>query len=71
MKLTNRQLVMSSLKPLLVCMGMYCVILFVSVFVCSSIYHAVKAPKKMVGNQATTATTAALHQAGKTQEQSN
>lgn len=71
MKLTNRQLVIGSLKPLLFCIGMYCVILLGSVFVCSSIYHAVKAPKKMVGNQVTTATTAALRQAGNTQEQSN
>lgn len=55
MKLSKRQLILGSLKPLLFCMGMYCVILLVSVFVCSSIYHAVKTPKKTANTETRTA----------------
>ena len=51
MKLTNRQIILGSLQPLLFCIGMYCVILFSSVFVCSSIYHAVNTPKKQDNTQ--------------------
>jgi hypothetical protein len=46
MKLSNRQLVLGSLQPLLFCIGMYCVVLVFSVFVCSSLYHAFKGGKK-------------------------
>lgn len=55
MKLSKRQLILGSLKPLLFCMGMYSVILLASVFVCSSIYHAVKSPKKAVKTETRTA----------------
>jgi hypothetical protein len=47
MKLTNRQLILGSLQPLLFCIGMYCVVLVSSVLVCSSIYHAFNGPKKV------------------------
>lgn len=60
MKLTNRQLLLGALKPLLFCVGMYCVVLVSSVFVCSSIYHAVNTPKKQVNTQSST--TASLRQ---------
>ena len=55
MKLSNRQLVIGSLQPLLFCIGMYCVILIFSVFVCSSLYHAFKDNKKSVNTEARTA----------------
>jgi hypothetical protein len=45
MKKTNRQLVFGSLQPFLFCVGMYCVVLIFSVFICSSIYQAFN-PKK-------------------------
>lgn len=45
MKLTKRQLIMGSIKPLLFCMGMYLTVLFASVFICSSVYKAVKGNK--------------------------
>lgn len=46
MKLSNRQLVIGSLQPLLFCIGMYFVILIFSVFACSSLYHALKSNNK-------------------------
>ncbi|MCO5235993.1 MAG: hypothetical protein M9933_06955 [Chitinophagaceae bacterium] len=46
MQSSNRRLVMGSIQPLLFCIGMYFVVLLFSVFVCSSIYHAVKSHKK-------------------------
>ncbi len=55
MKLSNRQLVIGSLQPLLFCIGMYCVILIFSVFACSSLYHAFKSNKKSVHTEARTA----------------
>lgn len=51
MKLSNRQLVIGSLQPLLFCIGMYCVILIFSVFVCSSLYHAMKGGRKSVATE--------------------
>jgi hypothetical protein len=45
MKKTNRQLVFGSLQPFLFCVGMYCVVLIFSVFICSSVYRAIN-PKK-------------------------
>jgi nitrate reductase gamma subunit len=45
MKKTNRQLVFGSLQPFLFCVGMYCVVLIFSVFICSSVYRAMN-PKK-------------------------
>lgn len=54
MKLTSRQLILGSLKPLLFCMGMYCVVLLSSVFVCSSLYHAFKGGKKAEAAESTT-----------------
>ncbi len=42
MKLTKRQIIMGSIKPLLFCVGMYLTVLFASVFICSSVYQAVK-----------------------------
>ena len=55
MKLSNRQLVIGSLQPLLFCIGMYCVILIFSVFVCTSLYQAFKSDKKTVNTEARTA----------------
>lgn len=55
MKMSNRQLLVGSLQPLLFCIGMYFVILIFSVFVCSSIYHAVKGNKKAVATDNRTA----------------
>jgi hypothetical protein len=55
MKLSNRQLVIGSLQPLLFCIGMYCVILIFSVFACSSLYQAFKSNKKTVHTEARTA----------------
>ncbi|HRP55942.1 hypothetical protein [Agriterribacter sp.] len=52
MKLSNRQLVIGSLQPLLFCIGMYCVILIFSVFACSSLYHAFKSNKKTADTEA-------------------
>lgn len=46
MKLSNRQLILGSLQPLLFCIAMYCIILFISVFLCSSIYNAFKTGTK-------------------------
>ena len=57
MKLSNRQLVIGSLQPLLFCIGMYCVILIFSVFVCSSLYQAFKGNKKTVNTEARAAST--------------
>ncbi|MBX3242175.1 MAG: hypothetical protein KIT80_14390 [Chitinophagaceae bacterium] len=51
MKLTKRQIIMGSIKPLLVCLGMYLVVLFASVFVCSSLYNAVKGNKSKAAVQ--------------------
>ena len=51
MKLSNRQLVIGSLQPLLFCIGMYCVILIFSVFVCSSLYNAFKGDKKAANTE--------------------
>ena len=45
MKRTNRQLMIGSLQPLLFCLGMYCVVLIFSIFVCTSVYRAMN-PKK-------------------------
>jgi len=45
MKKTNRQLVFGSLQPFLFCVGMYCVVLIFSVFICSSVYRTFN-PKK-------------------------
>ena len=55
MKLSNRQLVIGSLQPILFCIGMYCVILIFSVFVCSSLYQAFKGDKKTTNTEARTA----------------
>ncbi len=55
MKLSKRQLVVGSLQPLLFCIGMYCVILIFSVFVCSSLYQAFKGDKKTAHTEAGTA----------------
>jgi len=62
MKLSNRQLILGSLQPLLFCIGMYCVILVFSVFVCSSVYHALKSGKKHPSAEVTA--TASLKGAG-------
>jgi len=56
MKKTNRQMVMGSLQPLLFCIGMYCVILIFSVFVCSSLYSAIKNGKRPVNSVTKTET---------------
>jgi hypothetical protein len=45
MKRPSRQLIIGSLQPLLFCVGMYCVVLIFSIFVCSSVYRALN-PKK-------------------------
>jgi uncharacterized protein YaaQ len=45
MKRTNRQLIIGSLQPFLFCVGMYCVVLIFSIFVCSSVYRVMN-PKK-------------------------
>lgn len=45
MKKTNRQLVLGSLQPFMFCVGMYCVILIFSVFICTSIYRTMKSKK--------------------------
>ncbi len=63
MKLTKRQLIMGSIKPLLFCMGMYLTVLFASVFVCSSVYKAVKGNKSKVAVQLKTPTVASATQA--------
>lgn len=70
MKLSNRQLVIGSLQPLLFCIGMYCVILLFSVFICSSIYHAVKSSKKPATIETRTASVsvASPSQGGATQQ---
>jgi hypothetical protein len=54
MKLSNRQLVIGSLQPLLFCIGMYFVILIFSVFVCSSLYQAFKSNKRTTATEAKT-----------------
>ncbi len=51
MKLTKRQIIMGSIKPLLFCMGMYLTILFASVFICSSVYKAVHSSKNKTALQ--------------------
>lgn len=60
MKLSNRQLVIGSLQPLLFCIGMYFVILIFSVFVCSSIYQAFKSNKKAVTTEVKAAPVASV-----------
>jgi hypothetical protein len=45
MKQSNRQLVIGSLQPFLFCVGMYCVVLIFSVFVCTSIFRAMNPQK--------------------------
>jgi hypothetical protein len=58
MKKSNRQLVVGSLQPLLFCIGMYCVILIFSVFVCSSLYNSFKSGKHSTNTEAKTAVSA-------------
>ncbi len=58
MKLSNRQLVIGSLQPLLFCIGMYFVILIFSVFVCSSLYQAFKSNKSTTVTEAKTVSVA-------------
>ena len=58
MKLSNRQLVIGSLQPLLFCIGMYCVILIFSVFACSSLYHVLKGNNKPAASETRTASAA-------------
>ncbi|HTN06902.1 hypothetical protein [Agriterribacter sp.] len=62
MKLSNRQLVIGSLQPLLFCIGMYFVILIFSVFVCSSIYQAFKSNKKAAATEVKSVPVASVHQ---------
>lgn len=45
MKTSNRQLIIGSLQPFLFCVGMYCVVLIFSVFVCTSIFKAMNPQK--------------------------
>ncbi len=45
MKPSNRQLIIGSLQPFLFCIGMYCVVLIFSVFVCTSLYKAMNPSK--------------------------
>jgi hypothetical protein len=45
MKPSNRQLVIGSLQPFLFCVGMYCVVLIFSIFVCTSIFKAMNPQK--------------------------
>lgn len=59
MKLTKRQIIRGSIKPLLFCMGMYFTVLFASVFVCSSVYKAVKGGKSKTAVVTKTPTVAA------------
>ncbi len=61
MKLSNRQLVIGSLQPLLFCIGMYFVVLVFSVFVCSSIYQAFKSSKKAAATEVKTTPVASVH----------
>lgn len=61
MKISNRRLVIGSLQPLLFCIGMYFVILIFSVFVCSSIYHAIKNNKKAVVTEVKTMPVASIN----------
>ncbi len=61
MKLSNRQLVIGSLQPLLFCIGMYFVVLIFSVFVCSSIYQAFKNHKKTTATEVKTTPVASAH----------
>jgi len=64
MKRTNRQLIIGSLQPFLFCVGMYCVVLIFSIFVCTSVYRAMNPKKfnitavKSTRDLATTGTTA-------------
>lgn len=60
---SNRRLIMGSIQPLLFCIGMYFVVLLFSVFVCSSIYHAIKTNKKTTfqTKTETVASSAPLH----------
>ena len=62
MKKSNRQMVMGSLQPLLFCIGMYCVILIFSVFICSSLYNAFKGGKHLNTETKTEVTSTADHQ---------
>ena len=62
MKKSNRQMVMGSLQPLLFCIGMYCVILIFSVFICSSLYNAFKSGKHLNNETKTEVTATADHQ---------
>ncbi|MCO5241672.1 MAG: hypothetical protein M9904_16610 [Chitinophagaceae bacterium] len=61
MKMSNRRLVIGSLQPLLFCIGMYFVILIFSVFVCSSIYHAIKSNKKAATTEVKTMPVASVN----------
>lgn len=61
MKLTNRQIILGSLQPLLFCIAMYCIILFTSVFLCSSVYHAFKAGNKATVKETRTASVATVN----------
>ena len=64
MKLSNRQLVIGSLQPLLFCIGMYFVILIFSVVVCSSLYQAFKNNKRTTATEAkTVSVVSSAHQA--------
>ncbi len=63
MKLTKRQIIMGSIKPLLFCMGMYLTVLFASVFVCSSVYKAVNGNKSKAAVQTKAPAVAAASQA--------
>lgn len=63
MKRTNRQLMIGSLQPFLFLVGMYCVVLIFSIFVCTSVYRAMN-PKKF--NTAAVKTSRDLASAGTT-----
>ena len=64
MKLSSRQLILGSLQPLLFCIAMYCVILFISVFLCSSIYNAFKTGNKATITETQTASVANFEHSG-------
>lgn len=63
MKLTKRQIIMGSIKPLLFCMGMYLTVLFTSVFVCSSVYKAMNGSKSKAAVEKKAPTVASTAQA--------
>lgn len=69
MKLSNRQLILGSLQPLLFCIAMYCVILFISVFLCSSIYNAFKTNKAAITETQTASVANFEHPAAATLKQ--